>query len=56
MERGGGKGDVIESFAFLENIIDRFELIGAETIGRRSRRARLLSLEFTAADAPWKNR
>jgi len=41
--RGGGKkgrdeGDVIESFAFLENIIDRLELIGAETIGRRSRR------------------
>lgn len=41
MERGfteGGRegGRVIESFAFLENIIDRLELIGAETIGRRS--------------------
>lgn len=27
---------VIESFAFLENIIDRLELIGASTIGRRT--------------------
>lgn len=37
--REGERGRVIESFAFLENIIDRLELIGAETIGRRSSRS-----------------
>lgn len=54
-EGGRERERVIESFAFLENIIDRLELIGAETIGRHSSRS-FAFVRIHAADAPWKNR
>lgn len=54
-EGGRERERVIESFAFLENIIDRLELIGAETIGRHSSRSFAFA-RIHAADASWKNR
>lgn len=46
-ERGRKSGRVMESFAFLENIIDRLELIGQRDNWPGAGRARLLLLEFT---------